>query len=86
MDINPSTLLNDLRARVDDPSKKLLVENLALDVTRVATMALVDPAAAQREIGFVRASAANLTAAEATAVQNLILTWVAKVLQAAIIG
>lgn len=84
--IDPQALIDDLRASVTSDENKLIVANLALHTTRIATMALTDPAAAEREAGYVRASLANLTASEAVAVQAKLTSWLAGLVRAAILG
>ncbi|NQY98723.1 MAG: hypothetical protein HRT82_16340 [Henriciella sp.] len=84
----PSTqeLLDQLDASVSDPVKKAIVASLALQSVRIAELALMDEEAAKEEMLHLRAATANLAAAEAVTVQNLITDWVSKVLRAIILG
>jgi hypothetical protein len=83
---NPSELIEELKALVTDPAKKLLVAHIVSDTVRVASQALIDPEAAQRELGYIRAATANLAASEASAVQDAIVSWLSAIIRAAIVG
>jgi len=85
-DLDPSVLVEKLKMSVSDPAKKLIVANLAQHSTRIAARFLTDPAGAEEEMQFVRAAVANLTAAEAVKIQNVILDWLGKLVRAAIVG
>ena len=79
-------LADDLKSIVTSDENKLIVANLALQTSRIATLALTDPAAAEREMSFVRASTANLAAAEAVQVQVTITAWFGTLIRSIILG
>lgn len=71
-------LLDDMKARVTDPEKQLILASLAADTVRVGALAMTDPVAAERETRFIRASLSNLTAAEAVSVQTAVTQWLSQ--------
>lgn len=83
---DPDVLIARLKAAVVDPQNKLIVASLAEQSVRIAGVALTDPAAAEREMRFVRAATANLGAAEAAKVQGEIVDWISRIIRAAILG
>ena len=85
-DLDPSVLIERLKAQVATPEKKLIVASLAEHSTRIAARYLTDPAGAEQEMQFVRAATANLAAAEAINVQNVLLEWMGRLIRSAIVA
>lgn len=78
-------LINDLRDSVTSETNKLIVANLALQTTRVVSLAAVDPDQAAMEMQHIRSATANLGAAEASVVQAKILDFVGAVVRSALL-
>jgi hypothetical protein len=79
-------VIAELVASAKDPRKKVITAQLATDAIRVATLAAVDPTAAEKEMRFVRATALNFTAAEVSVIEAKLMAWVSATIRTAIIG
>lgn len=74
----PEALLLELQARVANPEMQMQLATIAADATRIAAMALSDPAKAEQEAKYLRASMANIAASEMSAVQDVVETWISQ--------
>lgn len=79
-------VLARLKAKVGREENKQVLAHLAADATRIAALALTDPPAADKELGFVRAASANLSVAEAQAVSLELTAWLAQFVRAVVLG
>jgi len=71
-----SALVDQLKANITAPEKAEMLEAMAADASRVAVLALTDPAAAEAEIAMVKATVANLGQAEAAMAVQAVTDWV----------
>ncbi len=72
-----SALADKLKASVTDPTKQAMLEAMAADASRVAMLAMTDPAAAEAEVAIVKATLANIGQAEAANAVKAVTDWVA---------
>jgi len=72
-----SALADQLKASVTDPAKQEMLAAIASDASRIAVLALTDPAAAEAEVAIVKATMANIGQAEAANAVKAVTDWVA---------
>ena len=72
-----AALADKLKASVTDPAKQAMLEAMAADASRVAMLAMTDPAAAEAEVAIVKATMANIGQAEAANAVKAVTDWVA---------
>jgi len=79
-DLTPdvAALAEKLKASVTDPAKQEMVAAIAADSSRIAVLALTDPAAAEAEVTIVKATLANIGQAEAANAVQAVTDWVAE--------
>ncbi len=77
-------LVREIEDQITSDENKLIASALADHAIRITAKAAVDPAGAASESRHLQAAIANLTAAEAAAVQTKLLDYVAKVLRVAL--
>ena len=77
-DLTPdvAALAEKLKASVTDPAKQEMAAAIASDSSRIAVLALTDPAAAEAEIAIVKATLANIGQAEAANAVQAVTDWV----------
>lgn len=78
-------LADRMASRVASEENKQLAAQLAADLTKITAQAITDPEGAAKELGFVRAATASLSASEALAVSTELISWVAAVVRATIL-
>tara|TARA_Y100001963_G_scaffold31300_1_gene43005 strand:- start:5 stop:286 length:282 start_codon:yes stop_codon:yes gene_type:complete len=71
-----AALADKLKASVTDPAKQEMLSAIAADSSRIAVLALTDPAAAEAEILVVKATMANIGQAEAANAVQAVTDWV----------
>ena len=71
-----STLIASLKESITAPEKQAILEAVAADAARLATLAFTDPAAAETEVLVVKATMANLGQAEAATAVKKMTEWV----------
>lgn len=72
-----AALADKLKASVTDPTKQAMLEAMAADASRVAMLAMTDPAAAEAEVAIIKATMANIGQAEAANAVKAVTDWVA---------
>lgn len=72
-----AALADKLKASVTDPTKQAMLEAMAADASRVAMLAMTDPAAAETEVAIIKATMANIGQAEAANAVKAVTDWVA---------
>lgn len=77
-DIKPdvTSLVEELKASITAPEKAVILEALAADAARIATLSFTDPVAAEAEVRIVKAVMANLGQAEAATAVKKMTEWV----------
>jgi|TARA_R100000234_G_scaffold83582_1_gene52963 hypothetical protein len=71
-----SALVESLKASITAPEKQEMLEAIAADAGRLATLSFTDPAAAEAEVLIVKATMANLGQAEAATAVKKMTEWV----------
>jgi hypothetical protein len=76
-DLTPdvSALVDSLKASITAPEKQEMLEAIAADAGRLATLAFTDPGTAEREVAIVKATLANLGQAEAATAVKKMTEW-----------
>ena len=74
--VDVQALADRLKASVTDPAKQAMLEAMASDASRIAMLALSDPAAAEAEVAIVKATMANIGQAEAANAVQAVTDWV----------
>ena len=75
-DIDVSALVDSLKESITAPEKQEIVEAIATDAGRLATLSFTDPEAAAAEVLIVKATMANLGQAEAATAVKKMTEWV----------
>lgn len=75
-DIDVSALVDSLKESITAPEKQEIVEAIAADAGRLATLSFTDPEAAAAEVLIVKATMANLGQAEAATAVKKMTEWV----------
>lgn len=75
-DIDVNALVDSLKESITAPEKQEIVEAIAADAGRLATLSFTDPEAAAAEVLIVKATMANLGQAEAATAVKKMTEWV----------
>lgn len=74
--IDPQELIDQIKARVEDPERQEIVVQMGLDLIEASALQATDPEMAESLLRHIKAQALTMAATEAKAVQDAFMSFV----------